>query len=404
LARNELGILEWVWIDTCCIDKSSSAELSEAINSMFRYYQNAVKFYAYLADVPSNDNVRSADSAFVYSRWFTRGWTLQELIASKRVFFYSQDWVQLGSRYDLCAQIASITGIAAEVLVGAEQSPTKDFRTSSIAQRMSWASKRRTTRLEDIAYCLMGLFDVNMPLLYGEGTKAFLRLQEEILKRSNDNTLFAWHILPVIKTPDVSWGWKQTEVEAIGTGGFLAPNPSAFRYSDPYMAINNTNAGIGHPYTMTNMGLCIDLPIFPIPSGRDGQCVAVLNCVSSLDVQGTLSDLIGIHVTVTQSSQETHLSKRVFVVVRDPFQRPIRLRVTGWSSLDSQRWAVVEWNPRFGPGLGQPLPVKAFVSTLYIPQHEPFRAGKDEKTTLGLRQRTHVFQSVADKKDAQYFS
>ncbi|KAH8891990.1 HET-domain-containing protein [Thozetella sp. PMI_491] len=171
--------IEWIWIDTCCIDKTSSAELAEAINSMFQWYKRSVVCYAYLSDVHDVSEIQS-------SRWFTRGWTLQELLAPTAVRFYSKNWSPLGSRDDLSRQITEATGIEHEFLQG------RDLRFASVAKRMSWSSLRATTRTEDLAYCLLGIFDVNMPLLYGEGEKAFLRLQEEILKSTADYSLFAW--------------------------------------------------------------------------------------------------------------------------------------------------------------------------------------------------------------------
>ncbi|KAI0762946.1 heterokaryon incompatibility protein-domain-containing protein [Fomes fomentarius] len=172
---------DWAWIDTCCIDKTSSAELSEAINSMHRYYSLAALCYAFLADVPSVD-------AFEGSRWHTRGWTLQELVAPHIVVFLSASWDVLGTKADLALQLTRCTRIPAAIL-------RHDKRPAdvSIAQRMSWAANRRTTRVEDEAYCLLGIFDINMPTLYGEGRKAFRRLQEEIMKTSADTTLHAWH-------------------------------------------------------------------------------------------------------------------------------------------------------------------------------------------------------------------
>ena len=172
---------EYIWIDTCCIDKSSSAELSEAINSMFSWYQRAEICYAYLADVS-----RKADIG-TNNRWFKRGWTLQELIGSSNMVFFSSEWIELGTKSSLCRVLAEITGIDVGILTNA--SP---LESASLAQRMSWASHRVTTRVEDMAYCLMGIFDINMPLLYGEGEKAFTRLQEEIMKNSDDHSLFAW--------------------------------------------------------------------------------------------------------------------------------------------------------------------------------------------------------------------
>ena len=174
---------QWVWIDTCCIDKSSSAELSEAINSMFQWYLDAEICYAYLADV-NIKSPRKTHAKFRKSRWFTRGWTLQELLAPRYMTFLDSHWQALGSRSLLMAEISRASGIP--------QHQISSYRDGSVAQKMSWAARRTTTRLEDQAYCLLGLFDINMPLLYGEGPKAFARLQGEILKISNDETIFAW--------------------------------------------------------------------------------------------------------------------------------------------------------------------------------------------------------------------
>ncbi|OIW27820.1 hypothetical protein CONLIGDRAFT_551906, partial [Coniochaeta ligniaria NRRL 30616] len=170
--------LAYVWIDTICIDKSSSAELSEAINSMFKWYRNAAICYAYLSDVPQ---VR-----LEYSRWFTRGWTLQEMIAPQELRFYDANWDALGTKSDLLDRLCDITGVDTTALRGG------NLRFFSVARKMSWASRRQTTREEDIAYCLLGIFDISMPLLYGEGSKAFIRLQEQIIKEYDDESLFAW--------------------------------------------------------------------------------------------------------------------------------------------------------------------------------------------------------------------
>lgn len=175
----------YIWIDTCCIDKRSSSELSEAINSMYRWYEESALCFAYLSDISGG----SPDD-LAKSRWFTRGWTLQELIAPKTVFFYDSDWLELGSRQDLLGAISAITGISSAILKrGSESYPARlgDF---SISEKMLWAAGRETKKEEDMAYCLMGLFGVNMPLLYGEGKKAFRRLQQEILRQSSgDHTI-----------------------------------------------------------------------------------------------------------------------------------------------------------------------------------------------------------------------
>ena len=179
---------DWGWSDTCCINKESSAELSEAINSMFNWYSKSDVCIAYLADVryPVDTAVRGGNP-FSYSRWFSRGWTLQELIAPTAVIFVTKDWQSIGTKVTLANLISSATDISTEVLTtpGA-------FSGTSVMRRLMWARERQTTRVEDRAYSLMGLFGVNMSTIYGEGDNAFKRLQEEILKTSSDQTLFAW--------------------------------------------------------------------------------------------------------------------------------------------------------------------------------------------------------------------
>lgn len=193
--------LDYCWVDTCCIDKTSSAELSEAINSMFLWYQNARVCYAYLSDVtggwewlrstkrvPKIDLDETTGLAYLAaSRWFMRGWTLQELIAPRKVIFFDQNWKLVGSRANLAKGLHRITRIDPEVLADPRR-----LWGMSVAKRLSWAAHRETTRKEDEAYCLLGLFSINMPLLYGEGAKAFLRLQEAIIRESTDHTIFAW--------------------------------------------------------------------------------------------------------------------------------------------------------------------------------------------------------------------
>lgn len=182
---------EWCWIDTCCIDKSSSAELSEAINSMFRWYAESHVCFVYLSDVQVDHSCPEQLAEFEWSRWHKRGWTLQELLAPERVEFYDGDWNQIGTRFSLAERISKITGIRAEVLVtNFDVESSKDKY--CVAEKMSWAANRNTARVEDLAYCLLGLFDINMPLLYGEGIRAFERLQFQILAETEDMTLFAW--------------------------------------------------------------------------------------------------------------------------------------------------------------------------------------------------------------------
>jgi hypothetical protein len=168
------------------IDKTSSAELSEAINSMYKWYEQADICYAYLSDIATAERTARAETmAFKNSKWFTRGWTLQELIAPRSVEFYARDWTDLGTKSSRQDEISIVTGIDVRILDG------EDPAICNVAERLSWAATRTTTRIEDAAYCLLGLFQVHMPLLYGEGERALIRLQEEILKTTEDYTLLA---------------------------------------------------------------------------------------------------------------------------------------------------------------------------------------------------------------------
>ncbi|KAM7211801.1 Heterokaryon incompatibility protein (HET) domain containing protein [Rhypophila decipiens] len=193
--------LGYCWVDTCCIDKSSSAELSEAINSMYAWYRDSRVCYIYMADVDAvytgredGARIQRLFAEFRASKWFTRDWTLRELLAPRVKVFYNSWWQEITDvetkyyDYNLVSVVNNISGIPIEALMSF--SPTsKDF---PVAMKMSWASKRTTTRIEDTAYCLMGIFDVNMPLLYGEGSKAYIRLQEEIIRNTNDHSIFCW--------------------------------------------------------------------------------------------------------------------------------------------------------------------------------------------------------------------
>ncbi len=261
--------LQWFWVDTCCIDKTSSAELSEAINSMYQWYQSSRKCYAYLEDVPADQDADMSHKqvhlqfqhlALASSRWFTRGWTLQELIAPPRMDFYGQSWQHLGTRDELCATIHYITRIPMKVFqardryewmeYGRVQSTGRihylnaDLGAYSVAQKMSWASRRECTRAEDLAYCLLGIFDISMPLLYGEGPKAFLRLQEEIFKTTDDHSLLAW------TAPEGSSRcWRE--------GSVFADSPSDFHAGGSIVSLQEET---GAPSQVTKKGIQIQQP------------------------------------------------------------------------------------------------------------------------------------------------
>lgn len=254
--------VEWVWVDTCCIDQRSSAELSEAINSMWKYYAEAQCCVAYLADVRSIDTARDLVlTDFMKSEWFERGWTLQELLAPRILVFCDYAWAIIGRRQntDLVGLIGSITGIQREFLSG------YGFWSASVAKKLSWASRRKTTREEDEAYCLLGLLGVNMPLLYGEGgERAFLRLQQEFIRRSHDESIFAWtgddDTLGAILAPDARCFARSGQVQRITPG-------------DPEHTVRP-------PYFVTHKGLQLTTPAEVIYAKDWREQASELNIVS----------------------------------------------------------------------------------------------------------------------------
>ncbi|OOF92107.1 hypothetical protein ASPCADRAFT_518000 [Aspergillus carbonarius ITEM 5010] len=274
--------LGYAWVDTCCIDKTSSAELAEAINSMYRWYQKASVCYVFLADVESMDD-------FEKSRWFTRGWTLQELIAPKQMIFFNRSWEKLGTKRELRDEIQTRTRIPGSALSG-----IGDMSSFCIAQKMSWAANRYTSRLEDRAYSLLGLFDINMPLLYGEGEKAFIRLQEELMKAYDDPSILLW------ASKDQSHG------------GLLATSPDAFEAcADVYLQATPHTIQ-ERRWTLDNKGVHLNIPILPV--GHSG---LVLGILGGIDIQredfrsvGLQSKGIGIYLQ--NSSYEGAVFRKVW--------------------------------------------------------------------------------------------
>jgi hypothetical protein len=270
--------LRHIWIDTCCIDKSSSAELSEAINSMYGWYEGSIVCYAYLEDVElalsthAPEDPAKKDKAIRESRWFNKGWTLQELIAPTKVYFFDSQWRSLGSKEELSPLLSSITTIPEDVLAR-----SRNRRSCSVARKMTWAANRQTTRIEDVAYSLLGIFDVNMPLLYGEGQKAFIRLQEEILKETDDQSLLAWGLVPTSNLAGFG----------IFTGVF-ATSPGAFLGSEDVVPIpSNTKR---QPQSMTSRGVRIELPLWTIPGVTlaNRYPFAILDCQYKNDFTGPI--------------------------------------------------------------------------------------------------------------------
>jgi hypothetical protein len=302
---------KWAWVDTCCIDKSSSAELSEAINSMYNWYKAAQICYVYLEDVkfaaPAYDPTELKES-----RWFTRGWTLQELLAPSRVEFYSSSWFLIGSKTGLADLISDITRINTDVLL------LGDVNSSTVATRLSWASSRETTRVEDEAYCLMGIFDVNMPLLYGERGRAFRRLQEQIMNRHDDITLFAW-------TTDYQ-ARVNTDLFAFSPKSFSSLNLRPETVSGPLNKITaeylaDYSTFLNAPPQITPRGVRVELPLRKSADG-DKEYLAWIYLADKQHIMNLVC--IPLHVvdyrTSTFSRIETHFCVAVPFEEKDTFK------------------------------------------------------------------------------------
>lgn len=276
---------------------------------MYDWYRNADIAYAYLEDVENKDDIKT----LARSRWFTRGchldpilipwilsvltcrfsqgWCLQELLAPKHIVFFGKEWLYLGTKSTLADSISNITGITSDSLFNHYM-----MQVEPISKKMAWASKRDTTRVEDMAYCLLGIFDVRMPLLYGEGHRAFQRLQEEIIKSSSDETIFAWRDGLDPKYPR----------NRPFPFGILAPSPRSFAHSkDVEISVGRKDrTEIITPYMTTNRGLQMELQLLPYepPAGVNPDdlglggyiiCIGVLQC-TSLALLGGREDRFGI--------------------------------------------------------------------------------------------------------------
>ncbi|KAH6662422.1 hypothetical protein F5X68DRAFT_218561 [Plectosphaerella plurivora] len=240
--------LFYIWNDTCCIDKSNSSELGEAINSMFKWYKKSDRCYAYLQDVP-HDQI----GLFPKSRWFTRGWTLQELLAPEEVMFFSSEWRLLGSCKELAPQVENATGIPQHYLMG-----IADISEASVAQRMSWAATRQTKRPEDIAYSLLGIFGIVMSMIYGEGEEAFMRLQEEIMRRKIDDSILAWGL-------EQTEGGEHRPVHS--KRGGLASSPANFKNCGLIVSGEFSTTSF-ESFNTLGPKVRIRLPLYKTPSGH----------------------------------------------------------------------------------------------------------------------------------------
>lgn len=292
--RNDIG---WVWIDTCCIDKDNLDEYGAAIRSMFSWYRDANVCYVYLGDVGSSVRTGEMDmSEFEHSAWFQRGWTLQELLAPTELEFFDKEWNFTGSRQELQEHISNATKIHPHFLDN-----TLPIARASVAERMSWAAYRITTKPEDMAYCLLGIFDVTMHFDYGRdvGDKAFETLQEEIMRKTDDQTLFTWR----------SW-------DAHRHGGLLARSPRDFQKSKFTMS-GGMLTPIRHELVF-NKDLDIVLPV--LEDLDYGIMWIVLRCVDKSDKSHVFSVVLPLSILHVRSDTGTAW------LVRAPFCNPLCIR------------------------------------------------------------------------------
>ncbi|KAL4063526.1 hypothetical protein V8B97DRAFT_1876766 [Scleroderma yunnanense] len=298
---------EWLWVDTCCIAKQSSSELSEAINSMYRWYENSGICYAYFHDVPGSSFPTASDkrrypNSRGWPEWFSRGWTLQEMIAPRNVQFFNKDWHPIGDKRTLARTLSHIARVPEHILRGGFSS-----NRPCVAQIMSWASNRTTTRVEDRAYSLLGLLDVNMPMLYGEGKKAFHRLQLEIIRISNDQSIFAW-------------GFDRKDGR---TGSILADDPSFFEHCSTLELIDHNRfiQDLEHHVPAEELPSTEDrFGIFPI-TNRGIQIWMFLRPLKGSD-----------------SVFEAWLP----CCITDPFKEPVRITLALWKS-NYYRYCTSPW-------------------------------------------------------------
>ncbi|KAL8689838.1 MAG: hypothetical protein Q9218_004583 [Villophora microphyllina] len=256
--------LEWLWVDTCCIDKTNSVELASSINAMFDWYYRATVCFAYLYDVDWNAATKQISKSQDPKRpnqeaaWFERGWTLQELLAPQHMEFYDRRWVSMGTRDSLADILHAKTGIAKQYLTGAS-----NFRHASVATRMSWMAGRTTAKVEDIAYAMLGLLRIHMEIHYGEGVKAFMRLQRTLMESSIDESIFAW-TTPSQGLKCYHIHYPQTSQWAPKDWGLLAPSPDCFsKHNDLVVLTDKCVPRLSGGYRWAQQGVHFQMPVVP---------------------------------------------------------------------------------------------------------------------------------------------
>ncbi len=270
--------LQYFWVDTCCINKQDKEELTYALNAMFAWYRKSQICYCYMYDVPKHDlDPEHKDSKFRKSRWFTRGWALQELLAPLYLIFFNCAWEEIGTKSSLKGIVADITGIAPSILVLNKGGDV------SVAQRLSWAAERQTSVAADKSYCLLGLLGVNIPMKLrtsnGKGIeedeedeeKTFFRFQVQMLKTSDDQSLFCWQEPPGEKRP---------------SAGLLARSPRHFKNCNRFYQSHERRQA-SKRLTFSKKGLRIRLPLIPDPDrspGEDDVYLAIMACHKKPDI------------------------------------------------------------------------------------------------------------------------
>jgi hypothetical protein len=344
---------DYIWIDTCCINKSDITELSEAINSMFRWYESAQVCYAHLADVPPRHSSLKHPWAWSFrsSRWYTRGWTLQELLAPTFLEFLDSEWNVIGSRDEWAHEIELATGIEVKQLA--------NFQDCSVATKLSWAANRETTRIEDRAYSLLGLLGVNMLLIYGEGERAFTRLQHELIRSSNDESIFAWgpplgecrnmlsfllKTLTIVLTPPAVSGRAMPRVcrddtdEVTGRNvkdsPILAPSPKDYERSRGVIRFLFDKRRRG--FAITNAGLSLNAEVWKMGSDHQGYEPLYL-------IQLSLELLLGLAATPIGKEPVGALPPGLRHAKRrprqgSPFLQLSRVGASDMAGVDSGQW------------------------------------------------------------------
>lgn len=319
-----------VWIDTVCINKESSAELTEAINSMWRLYCDAEVCYTLLSDLDANcpelrdmeddwasdtmndpESHAGLDRQFAASRWLERGWTLQELLAPRNMVFFGSGWNPIGTKHSLLNRLHAVTGI--DKLALEDRHAIDHF---VIARKMCWAANRRTTRIEDRAYSLLGIFGVNMPMLYGEGESAFIRLQEELIKNSTDHSIFAWE-----------WTREPKPRDDL----LFATSPDQF-YPHGKRMIYWVGNLKDNPFSLTNRGIVFERISMKQkrekrePASLENEAWAILNCRRENDSNGIALRLVQKDHWTPRIDRTSKMTEDVYWV---PFVRG-ETRIHSW--------------------------------------------------------------------------